>query len=354
MNLKKLRQKIDQIDRQLVDLFNQRTQIALEIGHQKLKNQQGIYAPERELRVYKNVLEQNRGPLPPTSLKAIFREVMSAALSVEKAIRVAYLGPVATFTHQASIQKFGSSVEYLPMEGIADVFLEVEKGRADYGVVPIENSTEGAVTHTLDVLMDSDLKICSEVLLKIRHSLLSNTSIEKIIKIYSNPQVFGQCRSWLREHLSKVDQIEVSSTSRAAEMASKEKGAAALASSLATQYYPIRMLAEGIEDFQKNVTRFLVVGSHAAQRTGRDKTSILFSVRDKVGALYEMLVPFKKHRINLTKIESRPSKKKVWEYCFYIDLVGHQDDAHVKAALKSLEKHCHFLKILGSYPEDSR
>ncbi|MBI1884198.1 MAG: prephenate dehydratase [Chlamydiae bacterium] len=351
MNLKKLRSKIDCIDRKLVALIHERTQLALDIGHQKIKQGQNIYSPEREMNVYENILAHTKDSLLPRgSLKAIFREIMSAALAVEKGLRVAYLGPMATFTHQASIQKFGASVEYVPLENISDVFFEVEKGRADYGVVPIENSTDGAVTHTLDMFIDSDLKICSEVLLKINHSLLSNSSLNQIKKVYSKPEVFGQCRLWLKEHLPHADQISASSTSRAAEVASKEKGAAALASSLAAQYYPIRIQREGVEDFQTNVTRFLIVGTHAAKRTGRDKTSILFSVRDKVGALYEMLVPFKKHHINLTKIESRPSKKKAWEYYFYIDLIGHQDDAHVKSALKSLEKHCHFLKILGSYP----
>jgi chorismate mutase/prephenate dehydratase len=286
----------------------------------------------------------------PESLKAIFREVMSAALSIEKGIRVAYLGPMATFTHQASIQKFGSSVEYIPSESISDVFEEVEKGRADYGVVPIENTTEGAVTHTLDVFSDSDLKICSEVFLRINHSLLSNAPLKKIRKIYSNPQVFGQCRNWLKKNLPKADLIEVSSTSRAAELASSEKAAAALASRLASRYYRVKILADGIEDFKINITRFLVIGRHVAKKTGQDKTSILFSIKDKVGALYEILSPFKKYHINMTKIESRPSKKKPWEYYFFVDFLGHQDDQNVKKALKVLERHCVFLKILGSYP----
>lgn len=349
-----LRQRIDQLDRQLVDLVLQRTKIALDIGRQKALHRQGVYAPEREVNVYKNILKKANDIVKPESLKAIFREIMSTALCAEKGIRVAYLGPQATFTQQASIQKFGASVDYVPQDSISGVFAEVEKGRSDYGVVPIENTTEGAVTHTLDMFMDSELKICSEIHLRIRHSLLSNTSMGKIQRIYSNPQVFGQCRGWLKTHLPKAHQIEVSSTARAAEIASKEKNAAALGSDLACQFYPVKVLARDIEDFTTNMTRFLVMGPHVAKRTGKDKTSILFSIKDRVGALYEMLLPFKKNRINMTKIESRPSKKKAWEYYFYVDFIGHQDDPPVKKALKALERHCNFLKVLGSYPLEAR
>ena len=349
-HLQKLRQKIDRIDQQIVKMINERTEIALEIGKEKLSSRQNIYSPEREMTVYQNILNGNKGVLGQTSLKAIFREIMSAALCAEKGLRIAYLGPMATFTHQASIQKFGSSVEYLPTDSIADVFLEVEKGNVDYGVVPIENTTEGAVTYTLDMFANSEVKICSEVYLKISHCLLSKSPLDKIQKVYSVPQVFGQCRIWLRNHLPKADQVEVSSTAKAAETASREARSAAIGSCLAGNYYPLKLLAEDIQDFSKNITRFLVIGQHAAKRTGRDKTSILFSVKDKVGALYEALLPFKKNRINLTKIESRPSKKKAWEYYFFVDLIGHQDDEAVKHSLKTLGNHCNFLKILGSYP----
>lgn len=350
VNLRKLRQKIDQIDRNIVKLINQRTEVALEIGKEKTKNHQEIYSPEREMDVYQNIINTNKGPIHQNGLKSIFREIMSGALSVEKGLRIAYLGPQATFTHQASIQKFGSSVEYVSMDSISDVFLEVEKGRADYGVIPIENTTEGAVTHSLDMFIDSDLKICSEVLLSIRHALLSNNPINEITKVYSKAEVFGQCRTWLKRNLPKAEIIEVSSTSHAAEIAAKEKSSAAIASILAARYYPVKIVAEDIEDFRTNITRFLVVGQKSAKRTGQDKTSILFSVKDKVGALYEVLIPFKKYKLNMTKIESRPSKKKAWEYYFYVDFIGHQDDKNVQIALKSLQKHCTFMKILGSYP----
>lgn len=350
MNLQKLRQKIDQIDQRLVHLIGERTKIAHEIGQHKAAHHQAVYAPEREKDVYEKILETNQGKILSDSLEAIFREIMSAALSAEKELHVAYLGPAATFTHQASVQKFGSSVKYLSMNSISDIFLEVEKGRADYGVVPIENSTEGAVTHTLDMFIDSELKICSEVYLPIRHFLLSKTSQDKILRVYSKTEVFGQCRVWLKEHLPKADQIEVSSTSKAAEIASQEEGAASISSRLAASSYQLKILAEGIEDYTTNITRFLVIGQHVAKKTGRDKTAILFSVKDKVGALYEVLLPFKKHFINLTKIESRPSKKKAWEYYFFVDFMGHLGDPKVSKALKDLEKHCRFLKILGSYP----
>lgn len=348
--LQKLRQKIDQIDRRIVQSIDERTQIALEIGRQKLLNRQGIYAPDREVNVYENILKESKGLLSVDSFKAIFREIMSAALCAEKGLQVAFLGPLATFTHQASIRKFGSSVKYVPCDSISDVFIEVEKGRADYGVVPIENTTEGAVSHTLDMFSDSELKICSEVSLRIRHSLLSNYNLHTIRTVYSNPQVFGQCRHWLEFHLPKANLVEVSSTSRAAEIASKENLSAAISSELAVNFYSVKVIARDIEDFKTNTTRFLVIGSHVAKKTGRDKTSIMFSIKDRVGALYEILVPFKKFKINMTKIESRPSKKKAWEYYFYVDFLGHQDDENVRKALSALDKHCHFLKVLGSYP----
>ncbi len=350
MNLQKLRQKIDQVDQKLVDLINERTKIVLEIGKQKIKNGQEIYSPEREVSVYQNILDKNNGPLPAEALKSIFCEIMSSALAMEKELKVAYLGPKATFTHQASIQKFGSSVGYAPMDSISDIFLEVEKGRADYGVVPIENSVEGAVNHTLDVFIESELKICSEILLKINHTLLSNVELDQIQKIYSNPQVFGQCRNWLKKNLPHAEQIEVSSTSRGAEIAVKEPHAASIGNLLGAHVHGLKVLAENIEDFSSNITRFLVIGQHAAKPTGKDKTSVVFSIKDKVGALTEVLLPFKKHKINLTKIESRPSKKKAWEYYFYVDFLGHQEESSVKKTLQGLAKHCNFLKVLGSYP----
>ena len=348
MELSKLRKQIDDIDKEIVKDLNRRAQLSLKIGKIKKKAGVSTYSPDRESDVYKNVINQNKGPLSNESIQAVYREVMSGTLSIEGPIAVAYLGPVATFTHLASIKKFGSSVEYVPLNSITEVFLEVEKGRADYGVVPIENSIEGAVTHTLDMFVESDLKICSEISLEIVHNLLGKGG--KITKVYSKDHVFGQCRIWLEANLPKVELVEVTSTTKAAEIVAEEKNAACIASSLAAECYGLKVLAKSIQDYSHNVTRFLVIGRTEPKPTKHDKTSIMFSIKDKVGALHDMLVPFKKNKLNLTKIESRPSKRRAWDYYFFVDLVGHYEDANVKKALRELEKQTKFIKVLGSYP----
>jgi chorismate mutase/prephenate dehydratase len=275
---------------------------------------------------------------------------MSCGLSLKKPLKIAYLGPEATFTHLAALKKFGSQVKYIACASIADVFLEVERGNADYGVVPIENSIEVAVSHTLDMFVDSDLKICAQIILDVAHNLLANCPKDKIRRVYSNPQVFGQCRLWLQEDLAQAEKIEVSSTTRAAQIATREKYSACIASTLAARVYKLKVIAADIEDSPHNITRFLVIGKTEVPSTGEDKTSIMFSIKDRVGALQGMLIPFKKHRINLTKIESRPSKKKAWDYYFFVDLEGHLSNPGVKKALSELESKCTFLKVLGSYP----
>jgi chorismate mutase/prephenate dehydratase len=275
---------------------------------------------------------------------------MSGARALQKRPKIAYLGPEATFTHIAAIKRFGSAVEYIKTDSITDVFTEVERRRADFGVVPIENSTEGAVNHTLDMFMESDLKICSEVVLEIEHNLLSKGSLSSIKKVYSNPQVLGQCRLWLEANLAQVELIPVSSTTKAAQIAAKGKTSAAIASKVAAERYGLKILAESIEDSPHNITRFLVIGKADVEPTGNDKTSIMFSVKDRVGVLHDMLGPFKRNRINLTKIESRPSKKQPWKYYFFVDMQGHIKDKKVRQALGELEKYCAYLKQLGSYP----
>ncbi len=350
MGLVNLRQEIDKLDKQIVRLLNKRADIALSVGNVKHESGRGKYCPDREQEVFKNIALANNGPLNKEALDAIYREIMSCSLSLGKTIRVAYLGPQASFTHLASLKRFGSQVDYLSCESISDVFTEVEKGNADYGVVPIENSIEGAVSHTLDMLVDSDLKICAQVMLDISHNLLANCAKNKIKRVYSNPQVFGQCRLWLQSNLAGVDTIEVSSTTRAAQIAAKQKGSACIASLLAAKTYKLNIIAKDIEDSPHNVTRFLVVGKADVLRTGKDRTSIMFSIKDRVAALHDMLIPFKKYKINLTKIESRPSRKKAWDYYFFIDLDGHRDDPAVNKAIKELENSCTFLKVLGSYP----
>ena len=348
--LSKLRKKIDRIDESIVGLLTERAKLTLLIGKLKEKNKAHIYAPDREKQIYDRILELNKGPLSRESLGAIYREIMSGSLALERPIKIAYLGPPTTFTHLAALKKFGSSVNYYPCGSITEIFTEVESGRAEYGVVPIENSTEGAVNHKLDMLTESDLVICSEVSLEVSHYLMAGCSLKDVKKVYSKADVFGQCRLWLESNLSKVELIEVSSTAKAAQKAAKDKNSAAIGSKLAADYYGLNILAESIEDSAHNITRFLVIGRLQSPPTKNDKTSIMFSVKDKVGALHDMLVPFKKNKINLTKIESRPSKRKAWDYYFFVDLEGHAEDRKVKKALAELKKQSNVLKILGSYP----
>lgn len=350
MNLKALRKRIDSIDIKIGKLLNLRAAVTLDIAKIKRKNGMGIYSPDREREVLKKVCSGSRGPLSSSSLEAIYREIMSSSLSLEKNIKIAYLGPEATFTHLAALKRFGSQVEYVACNGIADVFLEVERGSCDYGVVPIENSIEGAVTHTLDMFVDSDLKICAQIILDVSHNLLATCPKGKIKRVYSNPHVFGQCRIWLQENLYHTEEIEVSSTTRAAQIAAREKYSACIASLLAAKIYKLKVVASAIEDSPHNATRFLVIGKNDVRKTGSDKTSILFSIKDRVGALHDMLMTFKKNKINLTKIESRPSKRKAWDYYFFVDLEGHLSSANVKRALSELENKCTLLKVLGSYP----
>jgi len=350
MKLSSLRKKIDHIDTEIIRSLNKRASLAKEVGNLKKRTGKGVYVPDREVRIYKNILEQNKGPLSDKALMAIYREVMSGSLALEKNLKIAYLGPEATFTHLAAIKKFGSQVSYSSCNSITAVFREVEVGRSDYGVVPVENSTEGAVSHTLDMFIDSDLKVCSEVPLDVSHNLIGRCSLKSVKRVYSNPQVFGQCRAWLDSHLCRVELVEVSTTSRAAEIASREKHSCAIASILAAKKYKLKVLARDIEDSASNITRFLVIGQHMPVPTKDDKTSIVFSCKDRVGVLHDMLVPFKKSNVSLTKIESRPSKKKAWEYYFFVDMVGHYQDKDVKKALKGLENHCSYFKLLGSYP----
>jgi chorismate mutase/prephenate dehydratase len=353
MNLKDLRSKIDRIDEEIVKLLNERIEIARKIG--KLKQEKGmdVYQPDREKEIYKRITELNKGLFPNSALKAVYREIMSASLAWEEPLKISYLGPEATFTHQAAKEKFGDSCIFIPSMTIADVFNKVEAGVTNYGVVPIENSSEGVVTHTIDMFIDSELKICSELIVKITHNLLSNSHLDEIKKVYYHPQSMAQSRVWLESNIPNAEYIEVSSTAQAAQRASQEEGTAAIASELAARIYNLKVLVRGIDGARENYTRFLVIGREISAPTGDDKTSILFSIKDRVGALHDMLAPFAKHGINLTKIESRPSKRQPWEYIFFLDLQGHIEDKPVKAALRELKRKSLYLKILGSYPSGS-
>ena len=350
MSLAEHRLAIDKLDAQIVKLLNERTRHVLSIGEIKLAAGEEIYAPHRERIVFDRVCKSNAGPITNEQLRAIYCEIMSSALALEKTMTIAYFGPEATFTHQAALQKFGASLNYAAQKTIGDVFTEVSKKSADYGVVPVENSTEGVVTHTLDMFVDSDLKIVSQVLLKIQQCLMSNSHKTKIKKLYVHPQSLAQCRGWLAKNLPRVEIVETSSNARSAELAAKEKFAAALGGVLAAEKYGLKILAQDIQDNSVNVTRFIVLGRTCSPPTGDDRTSLMLSVADKAGALHEAIAAFKRFKINMTKIESRPSKRKAWEYFFFIDCAGHYQDAKVAKAIAHLGKHCNFVKILGSYP----
>jgi chorismate mutase/prephenate dehydratase len=350
MSLSEHRKAIDQLDEQIVRLLNERTRHVLAIGDIKLAAGEEIYAPHRERAVFERVCALNAGPMTDEQLRTIYREIMSSALALEKTMTIAYLGPEATFTHQAAIKRFGSSLTYAAQKTIADVFTEVSKSCADYGVVPVENSTEGVVTHTLDMFVDSELKIVSQIVLRVQQCLMSNSPRTKITKLFVHPQSYAQCRGWIQNHLPRVEIIETSSNARSAELAAKEKGAAAIGGILVSEKYKLRLLEQDIQDNAANATRFLVLGRQCSPPTGDDRTSLMISVADKAGALHQAIAAFRRFKINLTKIESRPSKRKAWEYFFFIDCQGHAQDKKVAKAIHLLGTHCNFVKILGSYP----
>jgi chorismate mutase/prephenate dehydratase len=351
-NLLKLRKSIDQLDGKVVQLLNKRAQYVLQIKQIKNKFNASFYSPQREQEVYKNVCLNNNGPFSNEILKNIFREVMSGSLALETKLKIAYFGPEGTNTHLAALKKFGTASVYFPVPSIKDVFVEVEKGRADYGLVPVENSTEGTINHTLDLLIDSELKICSEIAIPITHNLMSSLGdLNKIKKIYSHYQAIAQSRIWLETHLPNVLVVEVASTAKAAQLAQKDKTVAAIAPEVAANVYNLKIIARGIEDLNDNITRFLVIGKNFSKATGNDKTSIMISIKDKVGALHKILTYFQNYKVNLTNIESRPSRKKAWDYFFFIDFVGHVNDSKIKKILSDLEESTAFIKVLGSYPK---
>ena len=350
-SIESLRKKIDSLDEKILSVLNQRARIATEIGRLKIVRKDKLHSPARELEVYDRLLRLNKGPFPNEALRAVFREIMSATLALEGPLKVAYLGPKATFTHLACLRHFGFSAQYVPVNSIKEVFYEVERGRAEYGVVPIENSTEGVVNHTLDMFMDSPLKIVGEVLQEVSHHIMNPSGkMEDVKRIFSHPHAIAQCRGWIDNNLPQIPMTEVSSTARAAEYCLEDPTASAIASELAAQLYGLKIIKRRIEDNINNYTRFLVISQRCLGQTGRDKTSVMFTIQDRVGALYDMLRPFADCGINLTKIESRPSKKKAWEYIFFVDLEGHVDSKKVRRSIENLKKHCIFLKILGSYP----
>lgn len=354
--LQPIREQIDRLDRSLVELLNERLACAAEIG--KLKRSSGgqIYVPEREDAVLRKVTSLNQGPIKDDALKAIYREIMSAAIALEKPLLIAYLGPEATNTHAAAIKKFGASVDYHAMPTIADLFTAVEKGEADYAVIPIENSTEGSVREALDSFVESDVKIVAQIYMEISHALISSTPLDKITQVISKDQALAQCRNWLQRHLPHAQLVEASSTSRAVEIAKETPGAAAVAGELAARFNGVPVLVPNIQDKSDNTTRFFMIGKQAAGPVGggRDMSSFVISLGDEAashsGALLKMLMPMAERGINLSKIESRPSKKRPWDYYFFIDVTGHYDSDAMRAALAELKKFCPLVKWLGSYP----
>lgn len=353
MNLDDIRKQIDTIDHQLLDLLSQRADLVHEVGVVKKRDGLQIYAPEREQALLNRLIEMNQGRLPEKSIRAIYREIMSAALALEDHLRIAYLGPEGTWTHQAAIKKFGNSVDYLPQANFADVFDQVARRKASYGVVPIENSTEGTVNHTLDMFLTSPLKICGEVELRINHHLLGTMrGLEQIRRVAAHPQALAQCRAWLKEYLPAVELIGTSSNAEGARRARDEDGTAAIAGDAAAEVYGLRKVVTDIEDRPDNTTRFLIIGRELLPPSGSDKTSILLSTReaDGAGALYKLLAPLAKNNVNMSRIESRPSRRRKWDYVFFLDVDGHVTDKPLAAALKVLAGTAPLCRVLGSYP----
>ena len=354
--IEEARKEIDRLDDEILRLLNERSRHVITIGKAKREANPHalLHTAGREACIVERLIRHNAGPFPNQAIRPVYREIMSASLSLEGVQTVAYLGPPATFTHLAALGKFGESAQYVPVSGIKEVFDEVERERAIYGVVPIENSTEGVVNYTLDMFIDSNLMIYGEVMQEISHHLMSNSErIEDVEKIYSHSHALAQCRNWLKSNVSAVPMVEVSSTSRAAERCREEPRAAAIASELAAHLYGLHVLKSRIEDNVNNFTRFLVLCKHGSEPTGKDKTSIMLSVKNKAGALYDLLRPFASNGINMTKIESRPSRRKAWEDIFFVDFEGHTHEDRTRRTIEELKSRCLFLKILGSYPVHS-
>lgn len=352
-DLKAMRVRIDHLDEQIQLLITERARIAQHVAQAKQNsNDTNFYRAEREAEVLRNVKARNKGPLSDEEITRLFREIMSACLALEQVMTIAFLGPEGTFTQAAALKHFGHSVTTLPLATIKEVFREVESGSASYGVVPVENSTEGVINHTLDQFMNSPLCICGEVELRIHHHLLSKAKVlADVRRIYSHRQSLAQCREWLDTHLQNVEQIEVSSNAEAARLAAKENHAAAIAGETAAEIYGLGMLESNIEDEPDNTTRFLVIGKRATPKSGTDKTSLLISTHNKPGALHAMLEPFAANAISMTRIESRPSRRAMWDYVFFVDVDGHAEDANVAKALVELNKAASLVKVLGSYPK---
>lgn len=354
--LEVLRDRIDDIDLKIGQLISDRAQCAQDVAEVKKAHSDGgdivYYRPEREAQVLRKAMERNEGPLGDEEMARLFREIMSACLALEQPIKVAFLGPEGTFTEQAALKHFGNSAVALPLSAIDEVFREVESGAAQYGVVPVENSTEGVVNHTLDSFMGSNLKICGEVVLRIhQHMLVSDvTKTDSITRVYSHSQSLAQCRKWLDAHYPNADRVAVNSNAEAAKRIKGEWNAAAIAGEMAADKYGLTKLAENIEDLPDNSTRFLIIGTQEIGPSDNDKSTVVIAMRNEPGALHDLLEPFHRHKIDLTRVETRPSRSGNWNYVFFIDFNGHVNSDNVQAALKEVGSRAADVKVLGSYP----
>jgi len=359
ISLPEIRTRIDSLDEQIQDLIRQRAECALEVAQSKRAEAEkngghatDFYRPEREAEVLRMVQERNNGPLDDEAVAHLFRELMSACLALQEPMKIAYLGPEGTFTQAAALKHFGQSINTVSHSAIDEVFRDVEAGNSHYGVVPVENSTEGVVSHTLDMFMQSSLQISGEVELRIHHNLLSSeNALTNITKIYSHQQSLAQCREWLDANLPNAERVSVSSNAGAAKRAANEKGSAAIASDTAASIYNLNVIAANIEDEPDNTTRFLIIGRNEVGRSGVDKTTLLVSIVNKHAALHELLTPFANNDVSLTRIESRPSRQGMWDYVFFIDIDGHREDPMIAKALQDLTDKAAMLKVLGSYPK---
>jgi chorismate mutase/prephenate dehydratase len=352
--LQRIRERIDAIDEQIQDLLNQRAAAAHEVAEVKRASDPDafFYRPEREAQVLRAVKERNKGPLGGEEMARLFREIMSACLALEQPLNIAFLGPQGTFTQTAALKHFGHAVRTLPVAAIPDVFQEVETGNCNYGVVPVENSTEGVVSHTLDMFLTSPLKICGEVTLRIHHNLLgTRTDLKQITKVYAHQQSLAQCRGWLDRHLAQAEHIAVGSNAEAARLVREQPDAAAIASETAAEIYGLQILAPNIEDEAGNTTRFLVIGRQQVPPSGQDKTSLLITTKNEAGGLHRLLTPLASHGISMSRIESRPSRRGMWDYVFFIDIDGHAEEPRIAEALSALEQAAGMFRNLGSYPK---
>ena len=355
MNLDECRRRIDELDREIVRLVEERAECALQVWEHKRRENQSVYAPERERQVLERVAANGRGVLPASAIQSIYREIISACRGLERALTVAYWGPPASNTHVAARRHFGAQVEFLETSSVASVFSAVERGEADFGVIPVENSTEGVVAYALDPFIQSELSVCAELFLPIHHNLLSRAdSLEGLRRVYTMFQATAQCREWINRHLQHVELVETTTTARGAELASQDPEAGAIANAAAADLYGLNVVSAQIEDNPRNRTRFWVIGKIQSTPSGRDKTSVLFSVAHRPGGLVHALEPFSRHGVSLTFIESRPTKLTPWEYVFFVDVVGHMGEgteSPLALALEELREHCLYVRVLGSYPE---